>query len=117
MNIEQVIEANTKAILALTEVLKALDGITGSGSKVVAEEPIKEEVVKETTPSDVAYSTVRELVLKLAKTNGPAIKDIYKKVGVSKPSELLTNPDDFNSEVTDQGKLNAIFEALSKLES
>ena len=143
MSLEAIIQANTGAIIALTEALiktvqradapivpltellperlskEAVDhGVThtwSSDTKVNLQNLPKDASPKKPAPEAVSYRKVRELILASAKDHGPEIKAICKANGVNKPSELLVDPEDFDSEIKDQAKLDAIYAGLLKI--
>ena len=65
--------------------------------------------------ANIAYETVRELVLKLAPTQREAIKALNAKHGIANLKVLLDKEDDFST-VNDQVKLEAVYADLLKLE-
>ncbi|MET3122629.1 hypothetical protein AAKU67_002231 [Oxalobacteraceae bacterium GrIS 2.11] len=67
-----------------------------------------------TGSTDVAFGTVRELVLKLAGTHREGVKAINVKHGIPKLGALLSDENDYGS-VIDQPKLNAIYADLQRL--
>lgn len=146
MSIEALIQAHTEALLANTEAVKlltlSLAGRTPAKSEVVAkadkpaakveekkEEPkctgaitdpkvetIAEETLREVEAGQVAYETVRALVLKLAPTQRDAIKALNAKHGIANLKVLLDKEDDFST-VNDQAKLEAVYADLLALEA
>jgi hypothetical protein len=146
MSIEALIQANTEALLTNTEAVKlltlSLAGRTPTAEKPKAEKAEKAEKAvakvedkkpdpkaeESDTASDadanadtaaeanIAYETVRELVLKLAPTQRDAIKALNAKHGIANLKVLLDKEDDFST-VNDQAKLEAVYADLQALEA
>jgi hypothetical protein len=122
MSLEQVIAANTEALINLTEILikqslAAQNEIRiGPGElEPPTAKKLKDIPTSKTAP--IAYKAVRELVLKLAETHLDDIKEINKNHGIKKLSEILKDPDDINSSVLDQEKLEEIHNDLLALQA
>jgi hypothetical protein len=142
MSIEALIQAHTEALLANTEAVKLLTlSLAGRTPTKLEEKPKAEKaaakvedkkpdpkVEESDTASDadanadtaaeanIAYETVRALVLKLAPTQREAIKALNAKHGIANLKVLLDKEDDFST-VNDQVKLEAVYADLQALEA
>lgn len=142
MSIEALIQAHAEALLANTEAVKLLTLSLAGRTPTKSEEKPKAEkaaakvedkkpdpkVEESDTASDadanadtaaeanIAYETVRALVLKLAPTQRDAIKALNAKHGIANLKVLLDKEDDFST-VNDQAKLEAVYADLQALES
>lgn len=141
MSIEKLIEAHTLALQENTVAVKELQTVWGAlvdlgranlkgkppasaGGVALAEAPKVDEVKPKAEPkaepevteqSGVPFSTVRELMIKLASAGKrDELKAINVAHGIAKLSVLLDTEDDYST-VNDQGKLEAVYADLQKL--
>ena len=135
--------ANTEAVKLLTLSLagrtptksedKPAKGTSGKGATVIIADAVKDATVEtkkeekidmdfdeskleEKAEANIAYETVRALVLKLAPTQRDAIKALNAKHGIANLKVLLDKEDDFST-VNDQAKLEAVYADLQALEA
>lgn len=111
MSLENAIEANTKAIEKLIEVIQGYN--VRQVEQTAVAEPVMFDKANDTAiKDDITYKRVKELINQFALTHRAAIKQVNMDHGLAVFSDILRDTSDPSKGVKDQDLLERYYTAL-----